>query len=96
LSFAYIAVARPICLRFERHWVFRASSLARLRAGSNKPISSAMMTITASSSISVPCANENCAIHQFFQVNVPLATPYVKELAQLPGREIHLPGETVQ
>src|SRR5262249_48099356 len=45
--------ARPICLRLLAHWMRAAASRTFCTAGSNRPIRTAMMAITTSSSIRV-------------------------------------------
>src|SRR3954454_2401729 len=50
---AKLWTARPICLRLLAHWMRAAASRTFCTAGSNRPIRTAMMAITTSSSISV-------------------------------------------
>src|SRR5262245_38464205 len=45
--------ARPCCLRLLAHWIRAAASRTFCTAGSSKPIRTAMMAITTSSSINV-------------------------------------------
>ena len=52
----YWSNVRPICRRFDLHWVDRADSRACCTAGSSSATSTAMIAITTSSSTSVkPC-----------------------------------------
>src|SRR5262245_15966023 len=49
----WVCRARPICLRLFWHWRRAAASRTFCTAGSSRPISTAMMAITTSSSINV-------------------------------------------
>src|SRR3990167_1008259 len=53
LSFEYIFMARPICLRLDAHCVLRADSLALPNTGSRIPARMPIMAITTSNSINV-------------------------------------------